>query len=103
VTCHFLTFPRSANLIPKGAEVLILNAENDADCLSKLNEFKEKTEEEGIYSFVTDGKTLKLIVKNREARLVFLDLVKNCNSVICSRVTPLVKVSENLDFVLILN
>jgi len=114
-----ISIGRSSNLIPKNSKILKINSENEQEVESMMKDFlygnisekkenfpgssilttklmeNDKIEDDDSIkkniTLVTNGNTLKIILKNKETRELFLGLVKNCNSVICSRVPPLIK------------
>lgn len=85
----------SCNLIDSNFELIRLTQNNEQDAQNYLGIYQEKLnlakQKRKNVCTVIDGICLGVILKDKERAIQYLNLMKECESVICCRVTPMQK------------
>lgn len=85
----------SCNLIDSNFELIRLTQNNEQDAQNYLGTYQEKLnlakQSRKNVCTVIDGICLGVILKDKERAIQYLNLMKECESVICCRVTPMQK------------
>ena len=85
----------SCNLINDDFDLIRLTQRSEEESQNYLSKYQEKiniARQKGRKACtVIDGICLGVILKNKERAIQYLNLMKDCESVICCRVTPMQK------------
>lgn len=85
----------SCNLIDKEFELLRLMQNNEQEAQNYLGTYQDKMNlarsKKKRVCTVIDGICLGVILKDKERAIQYLNIMKDCESVICCRVTPMQK------------